>query len=93
MSFYLSRRATALERAEDAAGDEGESEEGEHDDGADAQLRDRVLGILLPPPRPTLLTIILPGLGRYQLFITFRLFYILTNMLELVSVERYLLPT
>ena len=64
----LSRRATALERAEDAAGDEGEAEEGEHDDGADAQLRDRVLWLLLPPPQPSLRILLLPGLDRCQLF-------------------------
>ena len=57
---HLSRWATAFERAEDATGDEGEAEEGEHDDGADAQLRDRLLRLLLPPPQPSLGVLLLP---------------------------------
>ena len=57
---HLSRWATTFERAEDAAGDEGEAEEGEHDDGADAQLRDRLLRLLLPPPQPSLGVLLLP---------------------------------
>ena len=66
--LYLSRGATALEGAEDAAGDEGEAEEGEDDDGADAQLRDRVLRLLLSPPQPSLRILLLPALNRCQLF-------------------------
>ena len=57
---HLSRWATTFEGAEDAAGDEGEAEEGEHDDGADAQLRDRLLRLLLPPPQPSLGVLLLP---------------------------------
>ena len=57
---HLSRWATSFEGAEDAAGDEGEAEEGEHDDGADAQLRDRLLRLLLPPPQPSLGVLLLP---------------------------------
>ena len=65
----LSRGATALERAEDAAGDEGEAEEGEHDDGADAQLRDRVHWLMLfPSPQPSFLILLLPELDGCQLF-------------------------
>ena len=57
---HLSRWATTFEGAEDAAGDEGEAEEGEHDDGADAQLRDRLLRLLLTPPQPSLGVLLLP---------------------------------
>ena len=45
-SAHLCWRSTPLESAEDATGDEGEAEQGEHDDRADAQLGDRRL--LLP---------------------------------------------
>ena len=45
-SAHLCWRSTPLESAKDAAGDEGEAEQGEHNDRADAQLGDRHL--LLP---------------------------------------------
>ena len=45
-SAHLCWRSTPLESAEDPAGDEGEAEQCEHDDRADAQLGDRRL--LLP---------------------------------------------
>ena len=63
----LSRGATPLQCAKDAAGDEREAEQCEHDDGADAQLRDGVsrLAIL----QTTLVTTcLLPGLKFSSFF-------------------------
>ena len=63
----LSGRTTPLQCAKDAAGDEREAEQCEHDDGADAQLRDGVsrLAIL----QTTLVTTcLLPGLKFSSFF-------------------------